>query len=72
MDDGGGGGGGGGVVFAMNISRLDTPCVERRGEARRGDGGSLCSNYKFAVFLLVESIVWKCICVSVRWCSFTC
>ena len=62
----------------MNISRLDTPCVEQRGEARRGDGGSLCVDitkfYSFSRLALLEgcSSVWGMYMCVVCWCPVTC
>ena len=69
-----------GVVLCYEIFLVLIPHVwsgeARRGEARRNDGMGGFSVFEVQVrdffFLLVESVVWKCICVSVRWCSFTC
>lgn len=59
-------------MFAMNISRLDTPCVERRGEAMGGllsvDITKFYSFSRLASFVGGCSSVWgmyMCICTLV-------
>lgn len=53
-------------MFAMNISRLDTPCVERRGEAMGGFSVSILpSSTRFQGWLCWRDVVacGECICV---------